>query len=412
MRGNVYLGVMSLCLGLLPVSDALACSWDLNGVGYPASCGYRGRGGGGGGGYVAPAPYVPPPPSPAQIAAQQARPINQAGINAENAGNLPLAVSLFEQAVRLSPGDAVLVNNLRHARAQVIDNQGIEAARAGNWALALALYQQAFQLMPTEPHYSSGRATLRNNIQQARNQLEQQQGRERQLQQDRIAATNVQQTVQGLAQSLSAAPASAGAAPSGGLPFMASNPATPAQPGSAASSGSTVQLNPGARLEAAAPEVKGAEAIKATSAKGQLFNSGKETTGQLFDNGRAHDDATVDARFPNIATPAAQSPDARFTKNKDYQAAATELARTQIAAETLNKKMATLLEQQKTSPTPERQTEIYNLSGQLHEAGGAVAIATNNVETVKKKIIQEGPAIVVDDDKAGAGQSAPAPAKQ
>jgi hypothetical protein len=41
-----------------------------------------------------------------------------------------------------------------------------------------------------------------------------------------------------------------------------------------------------------------------------------------------------------------------------------------------------------------------------------VAIATNNVETVKKKIIQEGPAIVVDDDKAGAGQSAPAPAKQ
>jgi hypothetical protein len=411
MRGNVCLGVISLCLGLLPVADALACSWDLNGVGYPPSCGYRG--GGGGGGYVAPAPYVPPQPSPAQIAAAQARPINQAGINAEKAGNLALAVSLFEQAVRLSPGDAVLVNNLRHARSQVIDNQGIEAARAGNWALALALYQQALQLMPTEPHYDSGRATLRSNIQQARNQLDLQQGREKQLQQDRAAAANVQQTVQNLAQSLSAAPAPAAVPPSGGLSFIASNPAaaTPAEPAGAAPAGSGVQLNPGARLEAAAPEVKAEGAIKSNSAKGQLLNSVRETTGQLFDNGRAHDDTTVNARFPDIATPPSQSPDVRFANNKDYQAAATELARTQIAAETLNKKMATLLEQQKTSPTPERQAEIYNLSGQLHEAGGAVAIATNNIETVKKKIIQEGPAIVVDDGAPTAGKSTSASGK-
>jgi hypothetical protein len=73
--------------------------------------------------------------------------------------------------------------------------------------------------------------------------------------------------------------------------------------------------------------------------------------------------------------------------------------------------MATLLEQQKASPTPQLQSEIYKLSGQLHEAGGAVAVATNNVETVKKKIIQEGPAIIVDDDKPAAEKSTPAPGK-
>src|SRR5262249_55942282 len=137
------------------------------------------------------------------------------------------------------------------------------------------------------------------------------------------------------------------------------------------------------------------------------FNSRFESTGQLFDNGRGHDDAAVDARLPNVATPLAQAVDARFARNKDYQAASTELANRQAAADTLNKKMADLQDQQKANPTPERRTEIYKLSGQLHEAGGAVAIAATNLDAVKKKIIQDGPAIVVDDDTPAPTQTAP-----
>jgi hypothetical protein len=156
-----------------------------------------------------------------------------------------------------------------------------------------------------------------------------------------------------------------------------------------------------------------AGALSATSAKEQLFNSGKETTGDLFDGGTAHDDACVDARSPNVAPPAAATPlDPRFAKSKDYQAAAATLTNVQILAETLNKKITGLQDQQKASPTPARQIEIYNLSAQTNQANGAVAIARNNLDTVKKKIIESGPAIIVDDSQAGPAQSKPAPKSQ
>lgn len=156
-----------------------------------------------------------------------------------------------------------------------------------------------------------------------------------------------------------------------------------------------------------------AGALPANSAKEQLLNSGKETTGQLFDNGKAHDDAVVDARLPNVATPAAATPlDPRFAKSKDYQAAAATLTKAQTLADTLNKKITDLQDQQKASPTPARQIEIYNLSAQTNQATGALTIAKNNLDTVKKKIIESGPAIIVDDSQAGPAQSKPAPKSQ
>jgi tetratricopeptide (TPR) repeat protein len=429
MRANVHpQGLMALAFGLFfglfPVSEALACSWDLNGVGYPASCGYRGGGGGGGNTYVAPAPYVPPPPSPAEIAARQAFPINENGIKAEKAGNYALAVSLFEQAVRLSPNDATMANNLRHARAQVVNSEGLQAARAGNWTLALTLFDQAFRLMPSDHFYDVGRATLRRNIQETRNRQQEQEGRAKQLEQDKIAAANMEKSIQGLAQSLSPAPSSAGLdfngakpgnnpAPSGELSFIVP---TPAGAGTSATNNNSappnvVQLNPGAKFETA-PAVKVEGAIQSSSAREQLFNSQRELTGQLFDNGRGHDDTKVlvDPKSLDVTTPSSQPVDARLAKSKDYQAAATDLSKAQAAADALNKKMATLLGQQATNPTPERQAEIYNLSGDLHQAGGAVAVATIALNTVKKKIIQDGPAIVVEADMPATGQPAPTPA--
>jgi tetratricopeptide (TPR) repeat protein len=415
MRGKVHIGAVSLCLGLFPLSEALACSWDLNGVGYPPSCGYRG---GGGGVRAAPAPYIPPPPSPAEIAARQANAINENGLRTEKAGNLALAISLYEQALRISPR-ADIANNLAHARAALLDKQAIEAERAGNSALAVRLFEQALQTLPTGSFYDKGRATLKKNLAQTRAHLEEQQGREKQQQQDRAAAGNLDQSIQSLAQSLKTTTPTggldfnvgAGNKPdqSGGLQFTAAKPAVDnaGKASDGASPSNVVQFNPGAKFgKAPEVEVKGASA--AGSAREQLFNSRFESTGQLFDNGRGHDDAAVDAKLANVATPLAQAVDARFAKNKDYQAAASELTKTQAAADALNKKMADLMNQQAASPTPERQAEIYNLSGQLHQAGGAVAIATTNLDAVKKKIIQEGPAIVVDDSAPAAAQPAPA----
>lgn len=418
MRGKVHFGVVSLCLGLFPVSEGLACSWDLNGVGYPPSCGYRG--GGGGGGRAAPAPYIPPPPSPAQIAAQQANAINENGLRAEKAGNLALAISLYEQALRLSPR-ADIANNLAHARAEVLDKQAIEAERAGNSALALRLFEQATQALPADRFYDPARTTLKKNIAKTRAHLEEQQGREKQQQQDKVAAANMEQSIENLAQSLKATAstggldfnaAGAGNKPdqSGGLQFMAAKPAAAGnsvQGNNGAPPGSAVQFNPGAKF-GDAPEVKVEAGKEAGSAREQLFNSRFESTGQLFDNGRAHDDAAVDAKLADVTTPLAQAVEARFARNKDYQAAASELAKTQAVADALNKKMAELVSQQSASPTPERQTEIYNLSGQVHQASGAVAIATTNLDTVKKKIIKDGPAIVVDDAAPAGAQPAPA----
>jgi hypothetical protein len=413
MRGKVHIGAVTLCLGLFPVSEALAqhCQayWTAQ---YKCAMGC-GCGGGGGG---APAPYIPPPPSPAEIAARQANAINENALSTEKGGNLALAISLYEQALRLSPR-ADIANNLGHARAALLDKQAIEAERAGNSALALRLFEQAMQAMPADSFYEPGRATLRKNIAQTRAHLEQQQGREKQQQQDKVAAAGMERSVENLAQSFKATAstggldfndAGAGNKPdaSGGLPFMAAKPASADSPGKAddgAAPANVVQFNPGEK-NGRAPDVPVKGVKPENSAREQLFNSRFKTTGELFDGGRAHDDAVLDGKLADVPTPLAQAVEARFARNKDYQAAASELARTQATADALNKKMAELVEQQKAKPTPERQIEIYNLSGQVHQASGAVAIATTNLDTVKKKIIQQGPAIVVDDGAPAAAQ--------
>jgi hypothetical protein len=149
-------------------------------------------------------------------------------------------------------------------------------------------------------------------------------------------------------------------------------------------------------------------ALPANSAIEQLRNSGKESTGRLFDGGVAHDDAVVDTKLPNVATPAAAAAlNPKLASSKDYRAAATKLTNAQSVADTLNKKMTDLQDQQKASPTPERQIAISNLSAQTSQANGAVAIAKNNLDTVKKKI-ESGPAIIVD-DTPGQEQSTPKP---
>ena len=127
----------------------------------------------------------------------------------------------------------------------------------------------------------------------------------------------------------------------------------------------------------------------AANAKGISDEEAKLLSNSQFDTGCRVEYVPLPLK-PSGATPL----DPRFAKDKDYQAAATELTKAQTLADTLNQKMKDLQDQQKASPTPERQIEIYDLSAQTNRENGAVAIAKINLDTVKKKIIS-GPAIIV-----------------
>ncbi len=149
-------------------------------------------------------------------------------------------------------------------------------------------------------------------------------------------------------------------------------------------------------------------ALASNSAHGQLLNSLKESNGQLFENRR--DAASPDATLPVVATPPASAPLApRLAANKEYRTAAMELAKTQKAADALNKQLSDLQTQQDVSSTPARQIDIYKLTGQVNQANGAVKIAAGNLDDVKHKILQEGPAIVVTDRAPAGNQSLPPP---
>ena len=171
--------------------------------------------------------------------------------------------------------------------------------------------------------------------------------------------------------------------------------------GKAASPGQAVQTNPGAMTAEglARPPASAAGALAASSAKGQLINgtSGGETLGQLFDNRSGPAEATVIARIPGAATPAAQPAalDPRLASNKDYQAAAATLATAKAAAEALKERQADLEERQSKSPTPERQIELYNLSGQVSVANGTYIQAENKLAVVKKTIM--APPVIIED---------------
>ena len=167
MCKSIYLGVMIVCLALFPATPGLAqhCQpyWTAQ-YKCAVACGPCG----GGGGYVAPRPYVAPQPTAAQIAAQRASAIADEGVKAEKARNWTLAMSLYEQALRLNPNSRVIRGQLGHVRAAALNAQGGEAFKAGNWALAITLFERALQVTPKDKYYEPTRITLGKNIAKAR----------------------------------------------------------------------------------------------------------------------------------------------------------------------------------------------------------------------------------------------------
>jgi tetratricopeptide (TPR) repeat protein len=321
-------------------------------------------------------------------------------IEAYNAGNQAYKNGDYENALNYFLKAGATLHHDRDTRCLVAQTRGVIAYKNGDYRAALSYYQQAAEINHKNRSLRTAIAYLKKQIDDenraAREQalasqrsaqeriavaqreqerrlaaerekiaenLARAQREQEQHQQDKIAADNIQQATQNFAQSL--------------------------------------------------------QAIPSDSARGQLFNSGKETTGLLFDNGRAHDDAVVDATLPNVETPSAQGTplDARLAQDKDYQAAVIDLTRARAEADALNRKMTDLQDQQKASPTQERQIEISNLSAQTNQANGAVVIATEHAAIVQKIIrtftvlpaagTQETP-VTTHPPKPGA-QSIPAP---
>lgn len=101
-----------------------ACHYDLNGVGYPASCGYRG--GSSQRNSTAARPQ-PTGPSRAEIARRQrvaaSHAYNDQGITAYDRGDWAEAVRLFQLSLNNDPGDEVVSHNLARAHEKLNETQ-------------------------------------------------------------------------------------------------------------------------------------------------------------------------------------------------------------------------------------------------------------------------------------------------
>lgn len=104
---------------------------------------------------------------------------------------------------------------------------GVQAYNKGDWTTAISLFQQALQNSPDDP-------VIRKNLANAQTNLANQQARERaekeameRQRQNKVAADNMQQSIQNFAQTLNAAPVS------GGLDFdLRDAPNSPSKAGS------------------------------------------------------------------------------------------------------------------------------------------------------------------------------------
>lgn len=113
----------------------------------------------------------------------------------------------------------------RQDAGHALNQQGVQAYNKGDWATAISLFQQALQNSPDDP-------VIRKNLANAQANMANQQEREKaereamdRQRQNKVAADNMQQSIQNFAQTLNAAPVSggldfdgrtAGTVPSGG----------------------------------------------------------------------------------------------------------------------------------------------------------------------------------------------------
>lgn len=217
LRISIYVGLVGYCVAIFSATEGFAqhCQpyWTAQ---YKCAVGCGPCGGGGGN--VTPQPYVAAQPSAAEIAAQRAHVLNEAGNNAYNAKNWTLAISLYAQALQLTPNDTRIANNLRGAHAAQINGEGMKAARAHNWALAVKLFEQAVR---TGAANELSKRTMENNLKLARAALDEQKRQRQQNALTRPVATAQSTPAKNISNEWVCPP---------DLPQVASNPARFNQP--------------------------------------------------------------------------------------------------------------------------------------------------------------------------------------
>ena len=161
--------------------------------------------------------------------AKKAKALNDQGIAAYNMKDWAAAEANFKEALKLNPTDRDLLRNLGMTQGL----EGEDAYRKGDYTTALNYFQKA---LANDPADDPDKHILGENLAAAQGEIDAVQRKQEQRQQDKIAASKMQQSIQNLAQSLNAAPSSGGLDFNGGKPdnnsdkssgltFMTSNPA-------------------------------------------------------------------------------------------------------------------------------------------------------------------------------------------
>jgi tetratricopeptide (TPR) repeat protein len=145
----------------------------------------------------------------AKLAKQRAA-LNDQGIASYNSKDWAAAEANFKECLKYYPNDQVVLRNLALTQGQ----EGEDAYRRGDYATALNYFQQA---LANDPIDDQAKRILNDDLAVAK-------GKIANVQRDKVAAANIQQTVQNLAQSLTAAPSPNTKPSPGGLDFSDGGP--------------------------------------------------------------------------------------------------------------------------------------------------------------------------------------------
>jgi len=167
-------------------------------------------------------------PTPAQVEQQRkaaaATALNEQGLAAAEKNDWATAVADFQQALQNTPNDPVLLRNL----AIMQGHEGQDAYNNGDYTAALNFLQQA---LANDPPGDASNQSMRDSLAAAQNRIADAQREQEQRAKDKITAGAMQQDIQTLAKTLTAAPSTGGldfgdgsaggnSDKSGGLAFM------------------------------------------------------------------------------------------------------------------------------------------------------------------------------------------------
>ena len=144
---------------------------------------------------------------------------NHQGIDYFNKGDFSNAIARYEASLTQNPHDPIVRKNLAQAQTRLANERGLAAYNKGDWAAATAFFQEAMDKNP----YPENNSVYQDNLASAQAKVQAEQA----SQQDKLAAANMQQSIQNFAQSLNASRAAPAGQPSsgGGLDFMSAAPA-------------------------------------------------------------------------------------------------------------------------------------------------------------------------------------------